>query len=868
MKRLIAFIVCLLMVFSLTPFSVFAVTTDDITTEYVPDVTEETVVLDGEISSTTITGASISVSGAPANSTLSLTKIDERNYDEGVISQQTNSMGDILGAYDISVEYNGHDWQPENGQTVTVKTLAGDLGLFSGDQVYVIHIHEDENGQKEYKTIGPLTVENGEVVFETDSFSEYYYLKGDLSFTINQNSDGDIYYLEPGTVLSLNFSGTGTFSSQASSITYSNKVLVIGALAESGDTATVTVKTSGWWNSWTSVVTFVVKTRQEIVRNIVDNGKIMIAILDQSSGNFPSEPTNTSGQYYHVNDLDGNGTYSLQEATCNFNNNADQYLNADAMSSSSAWMYDVQGTQIYGVVDASGRSTLAAFENALGEQTVNWTQIAGLIAEWNDSHNGTNNDIRLMYKQEISQPNTGPIIETHSVYLTTDETKTIQYYKDQGESYIDNKAVYYAEFRLIPYVIKYMTDGVWHVDVALVRGDAFVLGYNLNMADYTLDGNYRLVLPDSHVYMECPDDDDRVIYVDIDDWAYKNTVFNVYHKVTNEKGTIQFKGWAKTPTATADQLIQPKSQIVLSEANTILYAIWDVSESLKTDVNSITIHKDVLLVSDHDSHPLLPVYGTIDFVPFHFTLDLAYSNTFKNVEIEANKYVADGNGGATIQTLKLNLADIVSGAQTCDYITVYNDRIELMLYDGESIRFNKVPVFGDDIDGEDVYTVTENITDEDHQHHYSVVDGEKVFTKSIPAVMSTSHATVCQFFNYYRPPLAGIELHANNGHENEAYIFKITAVSSQIFDVDHFAPIMCVVPVNGVVVIKNLPVGTYRVTPIKSWDTLYSTPDIYIDVAIEDGKTHVVTFNYDYVDGKYLYGYSYVSEVDHHIVQS
>ena len=220
MKRLIAFIVCLLMIINLTPHGVLVAIADDVTTEYVPNNTEETVVLDGEISSTTITGASVSVSGAPVNSTLSLTKIDERNYDEGITSQQTNSMGDILGAYDIAVEYNGRDWQPEDGKTVTVTTKAGELGLFSGDQVYVIHMHEEADGTKTYKTIGPLTVENGEIVFETDSFSEYYYLKGDLSFNINANSDGDIYYLEPGTVLSLNFSGTGTFSSQVSSISY------------------------------------------------------------------------------------------------------------------------------------------------------------------------------------------------------------------------------------------------------------------------------------------------------------------------------------------------------------------------------------------------------------------------------------------------------------------------------------------------------------------------------------------------------------------------------------------------------------------------------------------------------------------------
>lgn len=867
MKRFIAFIVCLILVISLTPTSVIWVTADDSTTTEYPSVTQATPIALGEVCGTSNTGASITIDGAPVYSTVNLTKIDEKNYDEGLPAQQTDGMGEILGAYDIEVEYNGKEWQPEDGKSVTVTASAGDLGLFSGDKVYVVHVHEYEDGTKDYRTIGPLTVSDGVIVFETTSFSEYYYLKGDLSFTINSNSDGDIYYLEPGTTLSISHNGTSsTFNSQSSSITFTNDVLTISATAQSGESAELKVQRNAWFSNWTSTVTFVVKTRQEIVRNIVDNGKIMIAILDQSTGNFPSEPTNTSGDYYHINDLDGNGQYTLQKNSCNFSNNASEYLNADAMSSSSAWMYDVQGSQIFGVVDASGRSTLAAFEGENGEQKIDWTQISELIAEYNDKTSGTNNDITLMYKQEVSSPTTGAVIETHSVYLTTDDTKTIQNYNNQGISYIDNLPVYYAEFKLIPYVIKYMTDGVWHVDVALVRGDSYVLGYNLNMEDYTFDGNYKVVLPDSHVYMECPEDDDHVIYVDLDDWSYKNSEFNVYHKITNQKGTISFKGWAKTPTATQSQLIQPLDQIVLSEQNTILYAIWEVSDSLKTEVNTISIYKDVLLVSDHDSHPLIPVYGTVDFVPFHFTIDLAYSDKFKQVTIEANKYVANSSGGATIQTEKLSLQSLASGEQDCDYITVYEKYISIILYDGESIRFNDVPVYADDNEGEDEYVVTENITDEDHQHHYSVVDGEKVFTQSIPAVMSTAHGTVCQFFNYYRPPLAGIKLSADKGQDNEAYIFKITALSSEIFDVSTFAPITVVVAQGSYAVIKNLPVGTYRVTPISAWDTLYSSSVPYFDVAIEDGKEHEVKFSYSYNNSKYLFGYSYKEVEDHHIV--
>ena len=39
--------------------------------------------------------------------------------------------------------------------------------------------------------------------------------------------------------------------------------------------------------------------------------------------------------------------------------------------------------------------------------------------------------------------------------------------------------------------------------------------------------------------------------------------------------------------------------------------------------------------------------------------------------IEANKYIPNSSGGATIQTVELNLADIASGAVDCDYITIH-----------------------------------------------------------------------------------------------------------------------------------------------------------------------------------------------------
>lgn len=881
MKRIIAFIICLVMVLNLTPYVAPVIAED--TTEYttstpVEDTNTSTGEISyGEISGVNTTGGSIKISGAPEFSTITLTNISELNYDQGIPAQQTSAMGEIVGAYDISVTYNGEEWQPNEGELVSVTTNVGEMGLFNGDEVYVIHVHKTEDGQKLYNTIGPLTVENGAVTFATESFSEYYYLRGDLSFSINREMN-DTYYLEPGTTMTIvvptgkNY--TADFdNSNGSNIEFSNNLLEIASNAVSGESATIKVVYNPVGNSrdWTAIVNIVVKTRQEIVTKIVDDGHIMIAILCQSEGSFPSEPTNTSGQYYHVDDLDGDGDYTLKKESTKFHMEADKYLNADAMSNSSAWMYDVAGDQIYGIVDATGKATLAAFETKQGEQTVDWTQIAEIIAEHNDRNYGTSNDIELMYKQEISNPTTGPVIETHGIYLTTDETKTIEYYmsdKDgDGLTTIDNMPVYYAEFRLIPYVIKYMDDNTWHVDVALVRGDAYVLGYNINLGEYTLEGTQKIVLPDSHVYMECKEDEDTVIYITLDDWAYKNRELSVYHKTSRKSGTITFKGWAKTPTATESQLIQPLGELMLSEHSTTLYAIWDVSEELKTYVNTLTIYKDVLLVSDHDSHPLLPIYGTIDFVPFSFELDLMYSDVFSGVWFEANKYVPTSESTATIQLLTCSLKEIYDGTKTCDYLKINEDSISIELYDGESIRFYNMPVMQDSANTK-VYefSVTETITEADHQHHYSTQDGVSVHSQTIPAVMSVANGTVCQFYNYYTPPLAGIKLSAENGSENEAYIFRIEATKSEIFDVKTFDPISVVVPKNSSVMIKHLPVGTYKITAINAWDTLYSSLASFIEVSIMDGKEHEVKFSYSFNDNKYMFGYSYRDVDDHHIV--
>ena len=73
---------------------------------------------------------------------------------------------EIAIALDVKIKKNDAEWQPAEGETVTVSIPAAQIGLENGDYFTVYHLH---NGKTEL--LGPFVVADGFATFEIDGFS-------------------------------------------------------------------------------------------------------------------------------------------------------------------------------------------------------------------------------------------------------------------------------------------------------------------------------------------------------------------------------------------------------------------------------------------------------------------------------------------------------------------------------------------------------------------------------------------------------------------------------------------------------------------------------------------------------------------------
>lgn len=73
---------------------------------------------------------------------------------------------EIAIALDVKIKKNDAEWQPAEGETVTVSIPATQIGLENGDYFTVYHLH---NGKTEL--LGPFVVADGFATFEIDGFS-------------------------------------------------------------------------------------------------------------------------------------------------------------------------------------------------------------------------------------------------------------------------------------------------------------------------------------------------------------------------------------------------------------------------------------------------------------------------------------------------------------------------------------------------------------------------------------------------------------------------------------------------------------------------------------------------------------------------
>lgn len=841
----------------------------------------------------------------PRDAKLALKQIPQGQMDQGINNYIPTNMNTFVAAYDIKVMQGENEWQPAQGEKVKVVMNAAAWGFLSGQtDIFVIHMHENEDGTKTYKTYGPMPIENGLISFEVENFSTFAVFQGTGTVHLVADDDSTIW-IEKGTILTLlGVKNFGVQDGGNSAVTLDKTTSSVFSINNNGTnnltitplesaivgqsdsfTAKWTASATGCTGDVSAEITIKIGTRTEVIENSIANYGIMIAIKKPNAdGTFPSEPSSTvysADQYHFLTAL-----YTMSASAGVLSDKASNYLDAVQISNSDGWMYDVNGQSIGGVVDAKGDKTKALFVKN-GASTIDWNEVAKAIAAYNDADNtlsdGTADDIVVRFNAEIDD-----VLETRSVLLTakTDPEYTMEYWTALGQRIPDGQPLHYSQFNLVPYVVKimkasdtsgncggtYQGDTVWHIDVALTRSDSITLGYDLNL-DANFNTNTNIALPNASVYVEDPLDEDEKITVPVKSGltgasSAVVTQINVVNTVTGGTAVLRFEGWCQAKTV-SDQypLIVPSDTAsLIIEEDTVLYAIWAVVDGdLKIATTTLVVSKRVELISgapDGATVPAIQSNGTkdADFSYFTFTININYlfadvattgsvANRLSQIKFTGVK-INPSNGAAT-EVAETALADLISGTAMLDFVTINKTDTELQsvsfeLCNGESLYFLNVPFFKDDTTTDvdestyNVYTISETIPD-------AVKERYSTTQASQSATLSETNITAVSFVNVYDPPVAGIRIKADKGDEGEYYIYQLTGnnVSVEV-----------AVPAGGSVTVTGLLNGSYTVTEQTSWNNLWSanvaTQTVILSV---DGETKDVDFTYALNGKKWLFGH-------------
>ena len=119
----------------------------------------------------------------PSDVTLQVSEVPEADYR----SDATNCSGEVFLALDISPMSDGAKWQPADSKAIEITVDMAEHGIADGTVVGVIH----DNGGELCESLGEYTVMNGEIAFETEGFSDFY-------FYVKFERDGYSYTLSGG----------------------------------------------------------------------------------------------------------------------------------------------------------------------------------------------------------------------------------------------------------------------------------------------------------------------------------------------------------------------------------------------------------------------------------------------------------------------------------------------------------------------------------------------------------------------------------------------------------------------------------------------------------------------------------------------
>ena len=485
----------------------------------------------------TVGGTCIQVSGViPETVSLWAETVEDDQYADAMFEAYGDSFTAIR-AFDIKLlAENASEWQPDNGQTVTVSLDAESRGMQESEEFYVIHLHNDAT-----RILGPFMVENGISAFETDGFSIFVLASGNTTLGAEARKDfltmnpGNAfgkersYYVMPGTTItfyapegkSIAWTPQSTNDLNLQSSNGSVYVVTVSPTAAVGSKSVIQA------NSCSATIT--VSSKETIVNMaLTDNGVnnmsgLYFTCLTDPHNGLPAEPgVNTrtfkiirSNYTIHIANGSNTGYTSFSGGT-----NPAQFIDA-SIANALEFVTNADGTCTLGLVDYTGKEIKKYLKN------INfYTALQKLAAA-------------------------GSVYAVDGIKITSNN---------------------YSGYTLIPYVLKLQTVSgfSWNLDCYIVPNSNFaVLSYNFNMpVDRYISDAYTVPSPFTSIYNV---NTKQWQYAAVDRVFQVNGQYNLYDNTGNTYYPYIFKGWATS--ASGNVVYNPGDQVYVDKDMT-LYAVW------------------------------------------------------------------------------------------------------------------------------------------------------------------------------------------------------------------------------------------------------------------------------------------------------
>ncbi len=698
----------------------------------------------------------LEVQGAADGVSAEFEKVDASTAPEEVDTSHMSGVTSIRG-YDISLkDANGATWQPkDNGTTVTVRVYdAWDITV-EKPIVDIYHVHGDGTVEVLSNTTGAVTLwPDGSVSFETDSFSNYYIISGYQSAETITLSNGDIIYAVPGETLQFRYTYTWTPKFTGSEpITKSGNTITIAEDAALGDYE-YTVRR----NSNMNITLKIVSRRDLITQLLKDESMPLILSIAHGIDVIPTEPKDTSDSFIRV---DSNYEYA-GEYTGYFKKTAAEHILpavADALIPS------IIGDNVSGVADPTGANCLK--------------------------------------------------------YLTgIDWTKVLQLAVDRRATAIDGKTANMTDYKIVPYVIKLMEGGSWfvenqgwHVDCAIVPKETVTLAYDLNLANFIVEGKDVIFVPDAKTDSKDQINANGEYYmpatIGFVTYEGKDVLVQsvgVPAKLNGVEYTLYFLGWSLSADS-SEIAYMPNDPIQVTE-DTVLYAVW----SGKPIPGTLKVEKEVETAGD---------YNAPADVEFEFRVDFT---------------VADDTGALNYKVFN------AEGTEIPELAGAIADGGILKLKAGQYALIEKMPIGA--VKVEEI-NIPANFTAEATVIEDEIIGG---FT------------TTAKFTNLYTKPAANLTIskeypdgadYSIDGIGDTAQMFIFTVTGA-----DNFSMTVAMAAGQSVT-IADLPVGTYTVTEQTDWSWRYEpdaaskTVNLSSDATVTFTNTRNTTDKIYWLDGNH-----------------